>query len=936
MSAPELSRRDLEGQVQAMFEAGRKRFLLAFHGRGHDDVLEVQGRQVRVVAVRSELDLRRRLLEVSPGECAAFLIPWREVSLPIDLQGRFADNGKIQIVGPEQRLKVRFRVYEVDAEASQSPLAEYLLKHHPDESFPIAGGRLTIEALWIAYLAKVWNLDAGGELALDALLGWAAVDGRGPQFVATLSERGATPVRAALLEHLGKKLGPAAPLVWTAWEQGKGAAALELGLVLDALAGSQDRGVEVWTKFTAREVFGAEVPAGALARLGEAADAALRFLARGRAEAATVRALVRAADKRAADVEIVAHVGGSRRLPSAWRLRLDRLGGSLSAVAATPTAAAVQAAVAASREVWHHDLAREDDQVIVLRRAEMALRLASWLAVRPDRELPPASNEYGDVETLAGWYAGEGGYLDQARRQARGAGDGLFERGIREVVAAVDAIRLELDRRFARALSAWHRAGRRATQVVPIDQAVQRIACQFLDEDPQRRLLVVLMDGMAWAQAVELLDSMGDRASVWGPLAWHQQAKHRVGEGPYPAVLTNFPTVTEVSRSAFFAGKSLAPGAAVNASLDPEKWKANRDVQKHVSGNAVPQLRLRGDGQAKDGSASPDALELVLDPSQRIAAVVINAVDMSLKADRTHEVEWKLDNVKALRELLDKATEAGRAVLLCSDHGHVPSDKMESTGVPMREGARWRVWQRATDPLEEYEIGLVAGEGVWAPKGAHGVALIADEAHRHGGGTGSGEHGGASLAEVVAPCVLIGCADVAAAIDDPGQAVRATVPPSWWFYDVGHAGAADPTAEERPRKPGKKPRKPPPEQQPFLPTFVPPVVTAVPPVATAAASAAASESRLASSELFLARAADAKTRQQALRAVEFLRVRKGVAAAAAFAAELGEFAARVQGVVAKLQEILNVDGYQVLRYDRQNQQVHLDVEKLAQQFDVSF
>jgi hypothetical protein len=60
----------------------------------------------------------------------------------------------------------------------------------------------------------------------------------------------------------------------------------------------------------------------------------------------------------------------------------------------------------------------------------------------------------------------------------------------------------------------------------------------------------------------------------------------------------------------------------------------------------------------------------------------------------------------------------------------------------------------------------------------------------------------------------------------------------------------------------------------------------------------------------------------------------GVASAAAFAGELGEFASRVGGVVARLQEILNVDGYQVLRFDRQHQQVHLDLEKLAQQFDI--
>lgn len=927
MNAPELSRRDLEKQVRQMIAAGRKRFLLAFHGRGPDDVLEIEGTRIRVLAVRSELDLRRRLLEVPRDEYAAFLIPWREASLPVDLQGRFARDGKIQIVGREERLYARFGVSELDDDVGSSALAAYLLTHHCEEPFPIVGGRLTMDSLWTTYLARVWNLDAGGELALDALLGWAAVDGRGPLFVATIKERNAEPVRTALIDHLCQKLGPIAGIVWEAWEAGRGAATLEFALVLGAL--NQSERAMVWSVMTAEQVFGKPIDATVLKRLGETADAALRFLARpARGEPSVVRAFVLAADQRAMSSVIAADVGGSSRLPSAWRARLDELGRALSAVAEAPSAGSVRAAVDASREVWHHDMARDPDQVPVLRRAEMALRLASWLAVRSDRELPPSTTEYGDVENLAAWYASEGGYLDHARRFARGAREGAFAEGVQAVVSVVDDIRLELDRRFARGLPAWHRAGRRATQVVPIDQAVQRIASSFLEGDAQRRLLVVLMDGMAWSQAIELLTSMGNRASVWGPLAWHGMAKHRVGEGAHPAVLTNFPTVTEVSRSAFFGGKPIPPGAATNASQDTEKWKANRDVQKHVSGNAVPQLRLRGDGQTKDGSASPDALELVLDPSQRIVAVVINAIDMSLKADRAHEIEWKLDNVKALRDLLDKAMEAGRAVLLCSDHGHVPSDRMESTGVPMREGARWRVWQNAADPLADYEVGLAAGDGVWAPRGAYGIAMIADDAHRYGGGTGSGEHGGASLAEVVAPCVLIGCADVPAAVDDAGQAVRPTSAPSWWFFDVGEVAATAVAPDDSRKKPRKSTKKATAEQpQQFLPTFVPtaPVVVAIPVV---------TESPLAISDLFIARAGDAKTRQQALRAVEFLRVRKGVASSAAFAAELGEFAARVQGVVAKLQEILNVDGYQVLRYDRQHQQVHLDFEKLAQQFEL--
>lgn len=930
MNAPELSRRDLEASIRRRIESREGRYLMAVHGRSpnnEDDVLDLDGTRVRLVSVRSELDLRRKLLDVTRDEYAVFLIPWRAPTLPIDLCGRFKGNGRISLVGREERLKARFDVTEVDVDARDAPLAEYILAHHPTETFGIVGGRLTLDALWTSWLARVWKLDTGGELALDALLGWAAIDPRGPQFVTTMgADEMGQKVRGALHDYLRKKLGYGAVEIWEGWETGRGAAVLEYALVLGAL--DQSQAAMTWTLMTAEQVFGKTIGTSEIKRLGETADPAVRFLLRpGQSNAAAVRTLVRDADKRAQHPVIADHVGGSLRLPSAWRARLDLLGHRLSEVAANPTATTVQAAVDASRAVWFHEMAKDKDQAPVLRRIEMALRLASWLAVRPDKELPPSVTPYDDVENIAGWYAREGGYLDRARRWARGGGDGSFADGVAAVVAAVDTIRVELDLRFARALPHWHVARRRATQVVPIDQAVQRIGTAFLDEDPTRKLLVILMDGMAWAQAVELLESMGNRASVWGPLAWH--GIHRIGDAPYPAVLTNFPTITEVSRSAFFGGKSIPPGAPTDSSRDVEKWSANRDVQKHIVGNSKPQLRLRGEVQTRDGSAAPDALDLVLDTQQKIVAVVLNAIDMSLKADRTHEVEWKLDTVRALRDLLDKAMEAKRAVLLCSDHGHVLSDRMVGLGKQDALSARHRTWHKESDPLAEYEIGLPAGDGVWAPKGAHGVVMIADDAHRYGGGTGSGEHGGASLAEVVAPCVLIGCADVPAATEDPGQAVRPTLAPSWWFFDVPEVEEA--IVEEPTKKPRRPTKKTPGTQTAFV-EFTPPTtpVVAVPRTLTPIKTA----NPLATSELFLACAPNESLRTQALRAVDFLRVRKGVASAAAFGAELDVFAARVPGVVSNLQGILNVDGYQVLRFDKVNQQVILDLAKLAQQFDV--
>jgi hypothetical protein len=277
--------------------------------------------------------------------------------------------------------------------------------------------------------------------------------------------------------------------------------------------------------------------------------------------------------------------------------------------------------------------------------------------------------------------------------------------------------------------------------------------------------------------------------------------------------------------------------------------------------------------------------------------------------------------VKSLHDLLDAAAAANRAVLLCSDHGHVPSDRFESAGA-METGARWRPWHEPQAPIAEHEVGLRAGDGVWAPRGKHGIVLISDDAHRYGGGGGSGEHGGASLAEVIAPCLLIGNSDTPGATDDRGQAVRPARAPSWWTFDL----VAQPAVELSERR-TRKPRAAAADRQLEL---VPAPVTPAPAVAPRPAVV----SPLAGSRLLEARAPKAQDRERVIAAVEFLRARNGVADAAAFAADLGEFAARIQGLVSRMSEVLNVDGYTVIRFDHQSRQVHLDVAKLAQQFEI--
>ena len=60
----------------------------------------------------------------------------------------------------------------------------------------------------------------------------------------------------------------------------------------------------------------------------------------------------------------------------------------------------------------------------------------------------------------------------------------------------------------------------------------------------------------------------------------------------------------------------------------------------------------------------------------------------------------------------------------------------------------------------------------------------------------------------------------------------------------------------------------------------------------------------------------------------------GAMTPAALARLAGVPALRIDGLVAKLQRLLNVDGYDVLRLDRERDRVVLNLDLLRRQFDL--
>jgi hypothetical protein len=573
-----------------------------------------------------------------------------------------------------------------------------------------------------------------------------------------------------------------------------------------------------------------------------------------------------------------------------------------------PTPQALNAARQALDGLERHETFVDDDQRLSLARAENAVRLLAWLASGEDPRCEPAQTPQGDVAGLGGWYVEDGGWVDRARRRARGRGEAALDKGIEAVLAAVDQARLKLDRRFAAALVAWHGIDRPGPAVVPIDKAIERVGLRYLEGDESRRLLVVLLDGMAWAQAVEILEALHRLPDRWGPLSWHGSRAGRLADGhDLPVMVANLPTVTEVSRSAFFAGKTVASGKNHTSDQDPKRFEGNKPLARVSPGLRGPKLFLKGDASASDGSVSQPLLSKIADTDARVVAVVVNAIDASLKGDAQVQHAWSHETIRPLLPLLEAARDAGREVMIASDHGHVPADRLATVTAPAGSKPRWRPWRRG-EAVADYEIVLDVEKApaVWVPRGADGVVLLADDQHRYGGSAAAGEHGGATLAEVIAPCLLIGP-------ERDGEAVAPTVP-TWWYYELEEQPA--PAAVAAPAKPTGRRKRVSEKQLP------------IPGVAEA------SPTGLAASELFRKRAGSKARSEMALRAVAYLRERSGRAATDSFAAAMGTLPTRVGGMVSKLSEILNLDGFLVLSHDARTEQVILDVALLEQVFEV--
>jgi hypothetical protein len=624
--------------------------------------------------------------------------------------------------------------------------------------------------------------------------------------------------------------------------------------------------------------------------LGEAADAYAEQALRHGNRRATDTALNKA-EQVLASLDLMDLAVESHLLPAAFGQRLEQFASALQHAIKGHSR---QALLTALTTLQRHQLADvRKDQV---RRAELAVRACGWLHAHATAQDSAAA--------VIRAYVTEGGFLDWARSHLwSGDEHEAVSLVYQQLTEQVTTCREALNQQFANYLPAIARGDQLGEGIWPVEAALEGLIAPLAK---QQRVLLLVLDGMSQGVYREL--AMDLMANHWVEL-------QRDGNPGPECLLAALPSITRISRYSLLAGV-LGEGASAD---EKKAFAAHPGLKKVVSPQFSPLLFHKAElQQMGSGALASGVREVIAGHKYRIIGAVINAIDDQLSSNAQLSVQWRVESISLLRQLLEAARESGRLVILTSDHGHVLDHAMEYRKSP-GEGERFKA---ASADAAVGEI-LVAGERVvlankkavlpWSEKIRYGVKKM-------------GYHGGGSLQEVVIPFGVFrnvgDTAEIAGWHEVPRQE------PAWWQQDM--AATDTPEAAPLPMPSKKKKAKQDVYTQDLFEQLAKTPATM--------ASGTKWIDALLTSPVFLqmkSRTGRVVITDAQLRTLlQCLTARGGQQTMAAVIQALGLPAIRANGFLAGAQKLLNVDGYPVLSMDRTTNTVKLNIESLKTQFEL--
>lgn len=854
-------------------------------GWSGEEEIELEAGPQPVRVCRSVIDVRAAAVEQQALDAPlVILTPLADRDLGLDLTARLAGQ---QLLRPSLHRSVMqlFEAHDIDRRiAGEKWLLRALVEHLPASGYvPVPAGSLTADRAWEELLRAVLDLPAGTPTLLE-LLRWSQDDVH-----RALLQQATPELRGGVRERLAPVAG--ADLLLAIVEQAASTTGViaVIGLLSILVAEPEAPAVLMATgRVAERHLGGSQLD---LAEAAPALVAATRKLLQGGAISGPWGKLTR---ELVGGLGLDAQVPASDLLAEAWSARLAAVGDGLTALLAG-TAGAEERAADAEAALSRHVLAQADGSTGSLAAIEAMSRLVRWLAV-------PAPAAAATLRTAIDLEVSDGSWVVWARSILAAPGAVELAEAAQRVSAAVDARRTRISIAFGEIVTPWD--GVAAGELIGVEHVLDRVLAPVALAAP---VVAIVMDGLSLGILRQLLrDLERDGWSERRPAG----ATHR------PAALAVLPSLTKYSRTSLLTGQ-LQVGAQ---GAEKAGFAAHPGLREAGTAGGPPLLLHKGE-LSDDGTTMSTLLRDELFGPRRVVGLVINAVDDELSGAVQRRGGWRLAEIPLLAAVMAAARDAERAVVLISDHGHVP-ERPDTHRVATGPGAGHRHRPPTSGPVGPGEVS-VSGPRV-LPTGTE-VILAVNPAIRYSSGTEPGYHGGASPEELVAPVAIL------TAFDGPLSGLEEQPPdePSWWRATV--APLAEPEPVHVPVRPAKRGARSPGPDQPTLDGMLD-VSAHIPVAAPAWIDGLLAHSTFVQASERAGRGALPRERARAL--LVALAQHDGRLATASLASAAGVPHSRLEGVLSALRPLVNVDGYLILTVDPAADLVELRIDDLRRQFEL--
>jgi hypothetical protein len=737
---------------------------------------EVAGVVVHVVSCMSELAMRYALLHTPADDSRLVLLIESELSnIADDIRARLWRH-QVRRVDAWQTLLERLDLRAIDPKLTKMGktwFPDALLEVWPGIEQDISvGDVLDHDTGWSA-LARGWLGFSAAQLDVDTLFAWSIdspsdinppagmFDNIESWLTPRLSEMSSVVVAALRAERTSKEDTSYTALALAVREL------LPLGLVVNLVQTThkkQDHSASL-VRLQERYLGGVQPDTKAMNAFGEAA---VRFSRRllsqtGTASNAGMQQALARAQKILFSLDVSALAIHSDLLPSGYQQRIAHLATALNAHIKESTARNWESVESSLESVNRHLLAESKDQK---QRVMIPVALARWLR-NSAREFSGQTNVFEIIRN----YRNDGGYVDFARdRLWRGDNEKALADTFEQLLAQAQEHLQNANKNLSEDIDRFARGDKLPADLIYIENAISKVVAPIARQHP---VLLLVMDGMSQAVWRELADNFFH--SSWEEYTPRQSQDSKASTMGC-SLIAAFPSVTRVCRHALFTGQ-LTDGN----SQDEKRGFANHADLVTITGKTTPPVIFHKDSLRDPGrpGLSSGVRDVVANSAHKVVSVVINVVDDQLSSNDQLSGQWREASLPLVDQVLVAAREAGRVVLLTSDHGHVRAFDSSTKGKINDEPQDGR-FKSGNDSVEEGEV-LVSGTRVVHPD--HKIIAPWSEAIRYAHPK-KGYHGGVSLQEIVIPFAVYASAGLDLQIDEWAAATQS--PPAWWAPESSH------------------------------------------------------------------------------------------------------------------------------------------------------